>query len=388
MSILKHLGNKALHDGRLQLLVAAVMFGMLGVVSLIMARAAVVPVAVASPQKGVLAGGASIVRDSSAVGGSAVDFTNHQNGGGSSGSPNNMIVGVNINGMGSNPGPDMAGAVPYVRADLKSWGLQASTFANAGIKVDDLLQGPYSTSGISGLGSAATWAANALGWYKADGCTPALCPIIEVLNEPGGTWFWGSNALSEANATAYDDILVAAYNAFASAYGSSRPLILASFDGGYSTGSDWGKYMWQANAKIGDYIDGITVHPYDTSSSGLGSQSNVTNSYAQAKSLAGRSIPMYITEVGWQTTPTSSETAAGDTPLGGALMTPALQCNNIYNFISWARNLEYVKAVMIFDYRDDNSDDGTYGIEYGDGTHKPSYAGIAAASRNKTNPCP
>ena len=53
----------------------------------------------------------------------------------------NMFVGVNLNGIGSNPGPDMAGAVKYVRADLKSWGIPASTFTSSGIKVDDLFAG-------------------------------------------------------------------------------------------------------------------------------------------------------------------------------------------------------------------------------------------------------
>jgi hypothetical protein len=287
----------------------------------------------------------------------------------------NMIVGLNINGLGNNPGPDMARAVTYVRADLADWGLSASTFTKSGIKIDDLLQGPYSTSGVSGLGNPNTWANKALDWYKSDGCTPTLCPIVEILDEPGGTWFWGNNALSLANATAYDDILIASNNAFIKAYGSNRPLILASFDGGWSGGAadnnpDWGQYMWQGNSSIGNYIDGITVHPYGGDQ---GNQGNVTGSYAQAKSLAHRAIPEYITEVGWETPNGSSNYAQ--------------QCNDIYNFISWARGLSYINAVMIFDYRDDSSD-GMYGIETSSGTQKPSYKGLKNASLSQPNPCP
>ncbi len=388
---MKHIKKWLVRAGSVQKIAFVGSFGLIGVAFLLAAHAATAPsgIAVTAPG-GKLTGSASVVSDSGAISGQAVGFgTSSPSGGAAVGGGHNIIVGVNLNGLGSNAGPDMAGAVKYVRADLKSWGLPASTFTNSGIKIDDLSQGPYSTSGISGLGSATTWASTALGWYQADGYNPTLSPIVEILNEPGGTWFWGSNATSTANATAYDNILIAAYNVFSQLYGSSRPLILVSFDGGYSDNSaNWGQTMWQANSKIGDYIDGITVHPYDMDSTGLGNQTSVTNSYAKVQSLAGRSIPIYITEIGWQTTPTSSETSAGDTPQSGTvLLSAAQQCSNVYNFISWAKGLNYVNAVMIFDYRDDNRGDGTYGIEYGDGTHKSSYSALAAATLEQANPC-
>lgn len=394
---MKDIKKQLLRTGHAPILIFVGIFVVVGTLSLLVTHAAtVLHVFSVSPESGTLSGNVALVPDATAIGGKALKFgmtkaTVPSGGSTTTGDGQNMIVGVNINGIGSNAGPDMAGAVKYVRADMKSWGLSASTFTNSGIKIDDLLQGPYSTSGISGLGSPTTWANTALGWYQSAGCNPTLCPMVEVLNEPGGTWFWGGSSLTVANATAYDNILIATYNAFTKAYGSSRPLVLASFDGGYSTGSDWGQYMWQANSAIGNYINGITVHPYDTSSSGLGSQTNVTNSYTQAKSLAGRSIPVYITEIGWQTTPTASETTNGDTPQPGTvLLSTSQQCSNVYNFIGWARGLKYVNAVILFDYRDDNANtagDGTYGIEYADGTHKPSYAGIAAAALDKANPC-
>jgi hypothetical protein len=294
-----------------------------------------------------------------------------------------------MNGLtSSSQASDMAGAVKYVRVDM-SWGGTAPGYTGADLKVDALLQGSYSTSGIAGLGSATTWANNALSSYQSDGCNPTLCPLIEVLNEPGGHWFWGNNAMTESNALAYDNILIATYNAFKTAYGSSRPLVLASFDGGMSDGSGgWGQYMWQANSQIGNYMDGITVHPYNMTSTGLGSQSNVTNSYTSAKSLAGKSIPVYITEVGWQTATAAADN--GDPPQSGTvLLTPAQQCSNVYNYVSWARGLGYVNAVIFFDYRDDSASlgDGTYGMEYGDGSHKPSYNALVAAAANQPSPC-
>ncbi len=381
--------------------IVVVCFGVIGLVLLEISHAASY-VGSAEAESGVLASGARVVKDITASGGSAVQFSTPAGSGsgsktvsGSTGTVskggNNMIVGVNINGLGNDSGPDMAGAVKYARADLEAWNIPASTFTNSGIKLDDLLQGPYSTNGIVGLGSPTTWANNALGWYKSYGCNPTLCPMVEVLNEPGGTWFWGTNAMSQSNATAYDNILIATYDAFKTAYGSSRPLILASFDGGNS-GNDWAQYMWTGNSKIANYMDGITVHPYDSSSTGLGDQGDVTDSYAQAKTLAGHGIPVYITEMGYQTAPASGEFPSGySAEYSGVQLSANLQCNNIYNFISWARGLQYVNAVLIFDYRDEPADNNTYvtyGVEYLDGTHKPSYAGIAAAASNKANPCP
>lgn len=363
-------------------------FAVIGYLALSFSHAATIAL-VQEAENGTLAGGATTISDSNASNGQAVQFGSSSSSNTGFGGGSKMVLGLNMNGItGPSDATDMAGAVKYVRVDM-SWGGTAPGYTAAGLKVDALLQGAYSTSGISGLGSATTWANNQLNAYKADGCTPTLCPMIEVLNEPGGHWFWGNNAMTEPNAAAYDSILIATYNAFNSAYGSSRPKILASFDGGMSDGSGgWGQYMWQANASIGNYIDGITVHPYNMTSTGLGSQSNVTNSYASAQSLSGRSIPVYITEVGWQTATAAADN--GDPPQSGTvLLTPTQQCSNVYNFVSWARGLGYVNAVLFFDYRDDNASqgDGTYGMEYGNGSHKPAYNALVSAGNGSANPC-
>lgn len=294
------------------------------------------------------------------------------------GGGNKMIVGI-AEGVPNGNGSDISKAVNYVRIDLNNDKEPASYFSNYGVKVDYLLQGPYNSGGVAALGNPTTWAKNALGWYKSSGCNPTICPIIEVLNEPGGSWFWGSDALSSANSAAYGALVKATYTTFSNYFGSSRPVVLASYDGGYSGNTTWGQEVGAAFPSIGNYVDGITVHPYggvtDAALSAQGNRANVQAAYSQT----GK--PVYITEVGWPT-------AVGQPATGDSLQwTQAQQCNNIYNFIAWARNTNYVNEVAIFNYEDFGTND-FYGIATSSGVHKPSFLGIKAAALKQPNTCP
>jgi hypothetical protein len=194
---------------------------------------------------------------------------------------------------------------------------------------------------------------------------------IEILNEPGGSWFWGDDALSESNARAYAELLKTVHDAFVSAFGDHRPRLLASYDGGHSGSDVWGKRVWAADPQVSSYIDGITMHPYgglgDISSSALGNRSNVV----AARLATG--LPVYITEVGWPTavgqpaTSDSIQWSEGD------------QATNIYDFVGWARDSGYVKAVIIFEYRDSDGN-VAYGITRVDGTHKKSFEDLRRAA--------
>jgi hypothetical protein len=291
-------------------------------------------------------------------------------------SASGMMVGLNES-YTQNQASDIAGAVDSVRYDPNG-PETINDFINAGLKIDVLLEGPYETNGVSGLGSPTTWASTWLSWYKSHGCAPTICPIVEVLNEPGGTWFWGSNAMSSTNAKAYGALLEATYNAFYQAYGSSKPAILASYDGGESNSVAWGQEVWSSTSNLNNYVDGVTVHPYggntDVTTSAQGYRPDVIAAHTQT----GK--PVYVTEIGWPT-------AVGQPSLGNSLQwTEPQQCNNIYNFIAWARGLGYVKGVMIFEHLDDTSD-GMFGIETTAGVKKPSYNGLKAAAANQPNPC-
>jgi hypothetical protein len=281
-----------------------------------------------------------------------------------------MIVGLNAGGWGPNEPSDEAPAVHAVRLDgtASASYYVSSTAASFQVIID--FSGPYDASGVSGL-NASSWAANAVSTYEAAGCTPAKCVAIEVLNEPSGTWFWGSNAGSSTNAAAYANLVQATHDAFAAQYGTGGPKILASYDN-----SAWWSGVVAANAKIGDDFDGIVVHPYGGhgSTSAQGNRALVT----EAHDATGKLV--WITEVGWPT-------AMGQPPTGDSLQwTAAQQADNVYDFVIWSRAVGYVGAVIIFGYRD-YSTNMWYGVETSSGTRKPSYRALYCAWQGLPEGC-
>jgi hypothetical protein len=243
----------------------------------------------------------------------------------------------------------------------------SSTAASFQVIID--FSGPYDSSGVSGL-NASSWAQNAVSSYKAV-CTPAKCPAIEVLNEPSGTWFWGSNAGNAANSAAYANLIKVTHDAFVTQYGSSGPKILASYDS-----DSWWSGVVAANAKIGDDFDGIVVHPYGGhgSTSAQGNHALVT----AAHNASGKLV--WITEVGWPT-------ATGQPATGDSLQwTEAQQADNVYDFVNWARSTNYVGAVMIFGYRDYGTN-MWYGVESSTGTRKPTYRALYCAWQGLAEGC-
>lgn len=227
----------------------------------------------------------------------------------------------------------------------------------AGLGVMQVRVGPYSSGGVAAL-NPDTWATAAVAAYNANRSLKA----IEILNEPGGSWFWGSGALSQTNATAYAVLLRKVRAAFDA--NGSRPKLIASFDGGYAGGSTWGAMVATGDPLAWSYVDGVVVHPYggtgDRTSSALGFRSNVTNAHA----VTG--LPVWITEVGWPT-------ATGQPATGDSLQwTEAEQAANISNFIAWSRGTGYVAAVVIFNFEDYGTNNW-YGVRRLDGSHKPSF---------------
>jgi streptogramin lyase len=282
--------------------------------------------------------------------------------------PGGMWVGLNAGGWPSAQYADVKGAVSFVRTSGCSTHDEFGGWAAAGITVIDSLEGTgvcaaYSTGGVKTI-NVASWVAEAVAQVKAN---PTIA-AVEVLNEPAGPWFWGPEAESTANEAAYASLLKAVHEAFVSEFGSARPLILASYDGGRSQQVSWGEGVWNeatnGGIKVNDYIDGITMHPYSWPlNEPLGSRSNVERAHANTGE------PVYITELGWTT----------------AVVTEAEQAENIYNFITWARGTGYVADVTIFGYRD-YSPNEFWGIErWGnpagpDGSKKPSYTALQEAA--------
>jgi hypothetical protein len=299
-----------------------------------------------------------------------------------------MLVGLNAGGWGPTEPARESGAVSVVRLDADLSANDVSYYTSIGMRVDLDFSGPYQSSGgPDGTGGvraldATSWAQNALNYYETNcGGSTANCPVIEVLNEVAGSWFWGANASDSANAVAYVNLLKTVYGVFTAKYGSNRPQILASYD----TSTGWWARVEAADPNVGDYFDGPVYHAYggasDPAQSALGSRSEVE----QAHTDTGKTV--WITEVGWPT-------AVGQPPTGDSLQwTEPQQADNIYNFVVWARSTGYVGAVMIFgslDYGTNN----WYGVmRYGEGgstvdfSDKPSFRALYCAAHGLPESC-
>jgi len=272
-----------------------------------------------------------------------------------------MIVGLNAGNFGGTGAADVRHVVRAVRIDSEVGGSAVRNFTRIGVKVDVDFSGPYTGGGVSAL-NAVGWVANALSFYKTY-CTPAMCPWIEVLNEPGGSWFWGAGATSPVNAVAYRSLVQQTWAAFHARYGAAAPKVLATVDG--SGALTFGHHWWTGGAAA--FVDGIVVHPYggvgSRASSALGNRSRVT----AAHRLTGK--PIYATEVGWPTCPSCSPTA------DSLQWSFAQQARNLTKFMNWARARRYVAAAFYFNYRDYGGSNA-FGIETQSGGRKPAYRAL------------
>lgn len=277
-----------------------------------------------------------------------------------------MLVGLDAGNYGSGGATEVAGAVNTVRYDTERGTSALAAYKKAGLKVQLLFPGPYDTGGVCAL-DAGSWASDTLGYYRAN-TTPAQSPVIEALNEPGGTWFWGPNAASSANAVCYRNLLKATYNAFHAEYGSAAPKILGTLDGsnGLSFGKAWVTSDWAT------YVDGFIVHPYggtgSRTSSALGNHALIESAHNLTNG------PVYVTEVGWPT-------AVGQSATGDSLQwSEADQATNITNFIAWCHGTGYVSEVVYFNYRDYGTN-MWYGVLRSDGSRKPAYSALREAAK-------
>ena len=184
-----------------------------------------------------------------------------------------MIVGLDAGNYGSSGASDVRGAVNTVRYDTELGVTGLENFKKAGLRIQLNFSGPYNSGGVCTL-NASTWVSETLAFYKAN-VTPAQTPAIEVLNEPGGSWFWGSGAESSTNAVCYRNLLKKTHEAFHATYGEAAPKILGTLDGpnGLTFGKAWLTSDWAS------YVDGFIVHPYggtgSKTSSALGNRALV-----------------------------------------------------------------------------------------------------------------
>jgi len=307
-------------------------------------------------------------------------------------------------GLGGETVPqDIANLVPYVRwdndADTAS-DLQ-SEYGSLGIKADLLLgTGTYNTSSSTG-DAGADWGGGGIGGWASQQVTnirnacgspnpSAECPFVEILNEPYGFWFYGSDADSERSADAYALALEEVYTDIHNAFGNNSPKVLAWGVGpGCSNGKstsctdEWFTYLRNDNPELGHYYDGVLVHPYGGASGysqTLSAQGN-RNAVMSAYNATGK--PVYVTEVGWPT-----DTGGSDTE-DSQQWTETQQADNIYNFIHWARGTGYVAGVWGYAYTDGDAP-SWYGVTRSNEpgqtawSRKPGWTALQEAAHNRS----
>lgn len=279
-----------------------------------------------------------------------------------------MAVGVNAGCYGTTGATEQRQLGSVVRFNTGLSDTCFTTLKNAGLKFDVNVTGPYTSSGVSGL-NRSSWVSSATSWYQAH-CGPALCPYFEVLNEPYGTWFWGSSADSQANADAYADLVKRTYSAFHTIYGSSAPLILADCSNQSWTNnwcSEWTGSSAYPNA-LGS-TDAVVVHAYDGEAHKTAATAGNRNLVSGVHAQTGK--PVAVTEVGWET--------GSDCDSGSTLYTEQEQADNVTSFSDWARGTGYVSMATFFTYHDFGSSPVCgYGVVRSNGTHKLAYAALQA----------
>lgn len=270
-----------------------------------------------------------------------------------------LVVALNAGGWGPCEPAEIRTAVGFVRLDTPE---TLAPYAAAGLKVIADESGPYDRSGVSGLDVQA-FVKRTVALVQANPDVWA----IEVLNEPGGQWFWGADAESSANRMAYAKLIVAVHEALVARFGSKRPLILASYDGGQLESNAWGEAWSSDRAALND-ADLLTEHPYggteERASAALGNRAKVEAAHART----GK--PIAVTEVGWPT----------NEPNGNSLrFSDAEEAENITSFVDWARASGYVKVVTIYNYRD-TGEGGGYGVQTHLGVKKSAWFALRRAA--------
>ena len=275
--------------------------------------------------------------------------------------PGSFFVGLNGGYWGPSEPGELKKVASVVRLETPP---KLTPWEAVGLKVIADFSGPYSNAGVSGLNHQA-YVQRVVEFVRANPHVYA----IEVLNEPGGNWFWGSSAEAPANRESYAQLLIEVHEALASNFGASRPLELASWDGGHSSSNAWGE-AWSRNATALADVDAVTSHPYG----GTGSRANAilgNRRLVESAHLASQK-PVYITEVGF---PTKG-------PTGDSLQySEAEEAWAMFQFAQWARSTGYVAGVTFYGWRD-GTEGGGYGIETHAGAKKLAYTALQDLQEN------
>lgn len=227
--------------------------------------------------------------------------------------PGEFIVGADVGGWGGIFAQMAAEGIKHFRTGTTAHIAEA---AQHGITPATVIFGEGGTIGSLNPTSYAASVKAAVEQYKL--------PAIEVLNEPGGSWFW----TDPTNYSAYSALLKATHEALA----GTGCKVLASWDDVFGPGAK----------RAGGYAfaDGVTVHPYGGSSGQHGGAQGNRAMIEAAHRETG--LPVYITEVGWPTA--TGRPSTGDSQQ----WSEAQQAANIKSLGEWCEQQRYVAMLIIY----------------------------------------
>jgi hypothetical protein len=114
----------------------------------------------------------------------------------------------------------------------------------------------------------------------------------EIWNEPDSADFWWPSP----DAAAYDQLYASARDAIRAADPTARVIV-----GGLTAPATFLPAMLNARPDLRGHLDGVAIHPYGASATGV--LARVRGTRATLDSLGLGSVPLYVTEVGWATSP-------------------------------------------------------------------------------------
>lgn len=269
-----------------------------------------------------------------------------------------MIVALDTGGWPAAFYADMAQAIKHLRVKSSELSSGAAEAKKVGLDYSSVI---FGTGGTIGSIDPAKYSQEVVAACKA-------YPIraIEVLNEPGGSWFWSD----PTNYSAYFRLLKATHEAIAAA--GLQVKVLASWDGGHAEPLPQSVTFGRGWKTLGGlaYCDGVTVHPYGGGKGECGGALGDRKKIEAAHEESGK--PVYITEVGFPTA--VGQPATGDSQQ----WTEAQQGQNFQGLIEWCKAQGYVANLTAFNYRDYGTND-FYGVETHAGARKPVFAVLKAS---------
>jgi hypothetical protein len=139
---------------------------------------------------------------------------------------------------------------------------------------------------------AARYGANGSFWREHPGLPLLPVAALEIWNEPDSVYFW----VPHPDAARYAQLYAAARRAIHAAYPSARVLV-----GGLSAPLAFLPQLLVADPGLRAGIDGVAIHPYAGSPASV--LANVRNTQRALERLGLATVPLYVTEFGWTTSP-------------------------------------------------------------------------------------